>query len=121
MIAIRPIGQRRASVRDFFSKQKISRCSALVLLATTLAVLAGCGGGSLADAGGGTGGGTTPPSTAPTLSLALLDSSGAATTALAAGAPPTFPATLKDAAGAPMPNTVISFASGDATLGVVSP
>ena len=81
----------------------------MVLLATTLAVLAGCGGGSPADAGGGTGGGTTPPSTAPTLSLALLDSSGAATTALAAGAPLTVQATLKDAAGAPMPNTVISF------------
>jgi len=77
----------------------------LVLLAATLAVLAGCGGGTP----GGTGGGTTPPSTTPTLSLALLDSSGAATTALAAGAPLTVQATLKDAAGAPMPNTVISF------------
>ena len=104
-------------MRDFFSRQEISRCSALVLLAATLAVLAGCGGGTPAGAGGG----TTPPSPEPTLSMVLLDSSGAATTALTAGAPLTVQATLKDAAGAPMPNTVVSFASGDATLGVVSP
>ena len=53
--------------------------------------------------------------------MVLLDGSGAATTALTAGAPLTVQATLKDATGAPMPNTVISFTSGDTTLGVVSP
>jgi len=106
-------------VRNFFSKQKISRCSALVFLAAALAVLAGCGGGSPGDVAGGT---TPPPSTAaPTLSLALLDSSGTATTALTAGAPLTVQATLKDAGGALIPNTVISFTSADTTLGVVSP
>ena len=106
-------------MRNFFSKQKISRCSALVFLAAALAVLAGCGGGSPGDVAGGT---TPPPSTAaPTLSLALLDSSGTATTALTAGAPLTVQATLKDAGGALIPNTVISFTSADTTLGVVSP
>jgi len=118
MIAIRPIGQRGASVRNFFSNQKISRCSALVLLAATLAVLAGCGGGT---PGGTT---TTPPPTStatPTLSVVLLDGSGAVTTALAVDAPLTIQATLKDAAGAVIPNAVISFTSADPTLGVVSP
>jgi len=52
--------------------------------------------------------------------MVLLDSGGAVTTALAPGVPLTVQATLKDAAGAAMPNTVISFASDDATLGVVS-
>lgn len=106
-------------MRNFFFKRKISRCSALVLLAATLAVLAGCGGGSPAGSGGGT---TPPPSTAtPTLSMVLLSSSGAVTTALTAGSPLTVQATLKDVAGTPLPNTVISFTVGDATLGVVSP
>ena len=91
----------------------------MVFLAAALAVLAGCGGGSPGDVAGGT---TPPPSTAaPTLSLALLDSSGTATTALTAGAPLTVQATLKDAGGALIPNTVISFTSADTTLGVVSP
>jgi hypothetical protein len=117
MIAIRPIGQRRASVRNFFSEQKISRNSALVLLAAMLVVLAGCGGGSPAGAGGG----TTPPGTTPTLSLVLLDSSGATTTVLKSGAPLTVQATLIDATGAPSASTLIAFSSADTTLGVVSP
>lgn len=105
-------------MRNFLSGQTVSRCSAWALLAATLAVLAGCGGGSP----GGSGDGTTPPSTAtPTLSMVLLDSGGAGTTALAPGVPLTVQATLKDAAGAPIPNTVIAFTSADTTLGVVSP
>ena len=105
-------------MRNFLSGQTVSRCSAWALLAATLAVFAGCGGGSPGDSGGGT---TPPPTGEPTLSMVLLDSSGAVTTALAPGVPLTVQATLKDAAGAPIPNTVIAFTSADTTLGVVSP
>ena len=67
-------------MRNFFSiNQKVSRCSALVLLAASLAVLAGCGGGSPASTSTTT---TTPPvATAATVQLLVsspqMPSSGA--------------------------------------------
>lgn len=113
---------------SFFISQKITKCSALFLLAASLAVLAGCGGGSPSSAvgtSGGASGGTTDGSTGATatstVTVALQDSTGAAATNLTAGTPLTIKATLKDASGAPMANKVIAFASQDATLAKVSP
>ena len=109
-------------MRNFFPRstrvlRRVPRGSCLL---PCFSHLPGCGGGTPADTPPGEG--TTPPATpAPTLSIVLRDSSGAVTTTLSAGAPLTVQATLKDAAGAVVPNTVISFASGDTTLGVVSP
>lgn len=112
---------------SFFISRKITRCSAWVLLAASLAVLAGCGGGSpgsgggTAGSGGTSGGGSAGAGTGPTLSMALTDSTGAVSSALTLGASLTVQATLKNAAGAAMPNTVISFTSSDTTLGTVTP
>lgn len=128
-MAIGPIGQRRVSVRNFFSvNQNKSRWSALLLLAAALAVLTGCGGGSAGGAagtsGGGTGGtsgGSTGAAATATLTLTLQDSTGAAATNLTAGTPLIIQATLKDASGAPMADKVIAFSSQDAALAKVTP
>lgn len=60
-------------MRNFFSiNQKIPRCSAMVLLAAMLAVLAGCGGGSPASTSSTT---TTTPPVATAATVQLLVSS----------------------------------------------
>lgn len=114
--------------------QEISRLSAPLLLAATLAILAGCGssgsivaakdtsGGTTTGSTGTTTGttGTTVTTTAPTLTLALTNSAGATVTSISNGAPGTLKATLKNAAGAVVPNAVVTF-STDGTLATISP
>lgn len=84
----------------------------LMLTATMVAVLAACGGGGGGgDAGtpvvggGGTGGGGTTPVTTPTMTLALSSST------VTANAPATVTASLRTATGAPIPGTVVTFAT----------
>lgn len=110
---------------------KISRFSAAFFLATALALLSGCGsggaGGSPASSGtggaggtGGTTGGDGTTAAAPTITFALTNSAGAAVNSVSTGAPATVKATLRDATGAAVPNTVVTF-STDATLATITP
>ena len=105
--------------RNFWS-QEISSLSASLFLAATLAVLAGC------SPGPGTYALRTQQAehpavpSAPTITLALTDAAGATVTSISSDAPATVKATLKDAAGAVVPNAVVTF-STDATLATITP
>jgi hypothetical protein len=104
------------------------RLAALTLIAA--AALAACGGGggnpgAVGAPGGssGNGGGTgTTPSVpaAPTVSLALLSAGGQASNSLSGATPLTVQATVKDAAGKPVKDALVTFAT-DATLATFSP
>ncbi len=105
--------------RDFLS-QEISKFSAFFCLAAILAVLAGCGSGSTA---------MTPAvpliapplgTTGPALTLELTDAAGAKVNAISVVAPGTAKATLKNTAGAVVPNSVVTF-STDSTLATITP
>lgn len=114
--------------RNFLSPG-ISRFSASLFLALTLAILAGCGSGGSGGTpvangtGGTTGTGTgtgTTPTPVPTITFALTDAAGAAVSSISIGAPATVKATLTDAAGAAVANSVVTF-STDASLATISP
>ena len=97
---------------NFFGSKKITGFSMLLLLAAPIALLAGCGGGGAAAAGSGT--------AAPSITVALTDSTGAATTSISSGAPATVKATVKDSKGAVVAGAVVTF-STDATLATIDP
>ena len=100
----------------------------LILVAATSLLLAACGGGggSPGSSGSGTGTstgtspGTTPVAAAPTLTLALVDATGTAKSSITTSSPLTAMATVKDATGKPIANTVVAFAVGP-DLTVISP
>lgn len=98
-------------MRDLFSSQKMTKFSAVFLLAAALAVLAGC---SDNTSGIGT---TTTTTVAGTAALTIALSSNSLTTTSSTA---TVSATLKDASGTPMAGQVVAF-STDATLGSLSP
>ena len=89
------------------------------------AMLVACGGGGgVGDSsGGGTGGGTGGgggATTSPTLTLALVDNNGAATTSVSAAGLVYAKATLKNASGAVVAGTKVTFVV-DAALVTLSP
>lgn len=108
-----------------------------VLLATALAVLAGCGGG-LPDSGSTTGStsatsGTSAPASGSTvdnsilpinpadsLTIALTNAAGASGAAISANSPGTVTATVKDPTGAPVPRALVTFLT-DATKATIAP
>lgn len=101
--------------------------SGVILLGAILA-LAGCGGddsggpgglGTPPVDGGGGGGGTT--TAAPSLSIALTDDAGDTITTISSVSPATVKATVRDAAGAAVANTVVTFAVDTAGLVVLTP
>lgn len=109
----------------------IARLSASLFLATALAMLAGCGsggaGGSASSTGlpgSGSSGGTTgsdgTTAATPTITFAMTNAAGSATNSISTGAPATVKATVKDATGAPVASTVVTF-STDSTLATISP
>ncbi len=94
-------------------------------------MLTGCGGGgaaagtaaaaAAAAAASGVPATTLPAVVAaPTLTIALTTAAGVSTTSISAAAPATVKATLKNAAGAAVPNTVVTFTT-DATLASMNP
>ncbi|MDR3480503.1 MAG: Ig-like domain-containing protein [Burkholderiaceae bacterium] len=86
--------------------------SKIILLALSMAMallLSACGGGG-GSAGTATGGSTT--TTTPTITLKLVNSSGVATNVVTESAPLTGEATVLDATGAPIANTVVTFSTG---------
>jgi len=114
--------------RKFLTKDTSGHSSPLCLLAI-LAVLAGCGSGSIVTPKTSTGDTTTPATggttatvttAAPSFSFTLNNSAGATVTTISNGAPGTLKATLKNAAGAVVPNAVVTF-STEATLVTISP
>lgn len=120
-------------MRNFNVQGLIARIRLAFLMMLALAV-AGCGGGgggssstdcptqystSCGTTGGGTtGGGTT--TSAPTVSVAILDSAGAATTNLPSSGSVTVSATVKNAAGTAVKSALVTFAT-DTSLGVFNP
>lgn len=95
---------------NHFCSKKITGFSASFLLAAAVALLAGCGGGGSATTGTG----------APSITVTLTDSTGATVTNLPSGAPTIVQATVRDAAGIAVANTVITF-STDAALATIAP
>ncbi len=100
----------------------------LLMCATLALALAACGGGggnpgAVSGGGGtgtpGTGGGTTAPA-APSVAVSFVNASGAATNSLTAGTPLIAKATVRDAAGRPIPEALVTF-STDNTLALFSP
>lgn len=87
-------------------------------------VLTACGGGGGAGtttgSAGGSGGTDVTPVVAPTLTLALVDSAGAVTNSVSASGFVSAKATLKDASGAVVAGTKVTF-SGDVALVKISP
>lgn len=119
---------------NIFSSKRIARFSLPLLLAASVAMLTGCGGGGAAagtaaaasgvgatnTAATATASGVPATVTAPTLTIALTTAAGATTTSISTAAPATVKATLKNAAGAAVPNTVVTFTT-DATLASMNP
>ncbi|GAB3386385.1 Ig-like domain-containing protein [Massilia agri] len=93
-----------------------------------VAVLSACGGGG-GDPGttvggngsgnGGGGGSPTAPAT-PTVAITFVNASGQASNSLTGATPLTVQATVRDSAGKPVPNALVSFAT-DNELAVFSP
>lgn len=100
------------------------------LLAATAVLLVSCGGGGgspgatvgtgSGGSGSATGGSATPVAASPTITLALVDVAGVPKTSITTSSPLTVQATVKDAAGKPLPNTIVAFAVGP-DLTVISP
>ncbi|TFW30739.1 Ig-like domain-containing protein [Massilia horti] len=77
------------------------------------------GGGGNPAPGGGTGGGGTVPA-APTVTLAFVNAAGQPSNSLTGATPLTVKATVRDAAGKPVPNVIVAFAT-DEKLALFSP
>jgi hypothetical protein len=85
-------------------------------------ILAACGGGGGSPgitvgtgttggtSGSGSGTGTTTTAKSPTIAVELIDASGTAKTSVTSANPVTVRATLLDEKGAPIPNTIVTFA-----------
>lgn len=111
-----------------FFKLVTSRAGHLFLGAVLTVSIAACGGGggsagsTGAGATSGTGSGTTPSATvtAGIVKLVLVDAQGAPSQALTLAGPITAQATVVDITGKPVPNTIVTFATGG-TLSTLSP
>jgi len=98
--------------------KKFKEWLALSLCAGLLAACGGGGGnpGTVNPGGGGTG--TNPPvAQTPTVTIALVNSSGTASNTLTSVAPLTARATVKDKDGKVVPNALVTFASNNAPGG----
>lgn len=87
---------------------------ATVWLAAVLAACGGGGGSPGVTPGGNNGGGTTPP--AYTMTLDLIDASGAASNAISAAGLSTAKVTIKSSTGAPASGALVSFAASDSLV-----
>ena len=112
----------------------IHKSFAPVLLASTLAVLAGCGGGlpPSGSTAGSTSGGTVatsgnavdntiaPVNPVDSLTIALTNAAGVSVSAISVPFPATVKVTLKDPSGAVVPQVVVTFVT-DATKATIVP
>lgn len=98
-------------MRDLFFSQKMTKFSAVFLLAAAIAALTGCSAGTTPTSSTT----TTTTAAAPTITIALTP-----TNSIGPGVNATVTATLKDAAGAGITGAVIAF-SANSTLGQLNP
>lgn len=108
-------------------KNNYVRGSLALLLAATLSACGGGGGnpGTTGSGGTGTGGTPTTPTTptvpaTPTVALSFVNAGGQASNSLTGATPLTVRALVRDQAGQPVPNALVSFAT-DPALAVFSP
>ncbi len=93
------------------------------LLVSVSLVACGGGGGSPGGTGGGAGGGGgggTPAGT-PTLAVSIVNSAGTSVTSIAVGGGFEARATLRDARGAVVPNTVVTFSLSGSSIASILP
>jgi hypothetical protein len=117
---------------DFKNQTAGRHVPALLTALVAAALLSACGGGGgnpgtiggSASGSSGTGStgstGGTGTAAAPTVSVALVNASGATTNSLTGAAPLAVKATVLDASKKPVPNAIVTFAT-DNTLAVFSP
>lgn len=98
-----------------FRDCSMGRWLQIAFLAFVSIALAACGGSSNRDQIN-----NAPPAPVPTLTLSLLDTNGAASSALTLSGPLTAQASVRDAAGNPAANIIVTFAAGG-SLSVISP
>lgn len=99
-----------------FTHRKISFCKIVQIalgVATAIAMSACGGGGGSAGTVPGTGSSSTSPASAA-LTLKLVNTSGAASSLVSTSSPLTAQAMVLDASGAPVPNTLVNFKTGQA-------
>jgi hypothetical protein len=103
-------------MRDLFSNQKINKYAKVLLLAMVVTI-AGCTSGTSTSTSPTT---TTPTTTiaAPTIALALTDPTTGLTTT---STPAKVKATVLDATGAPVSNTVVTFSVTNTALATLTP
>lgn len=113
-------------------KYEISGFSASLFLASSLTILTGCGSGpdvpksttttaTTAGTAVTTPGATTAVTTAASnVTFTLTNATGTTVTSISNGAPATLKATLKNAAGAAIPNATVTF-SADGALATITP
>lgn len=105
------------------NKQSISTFVSLGAAVLAAVVMAACGGGggspgTTGNNNGSTSGGSTVVT--PTMTLDLFDATGVSKTSVTPASPLTARATVKDATGTPIANTIVTFATGD-TLTTLTP
>jgi hypothetical protein len=110
-----------------FLQRTLAKPVRLLIGASLAVALSACGGGggSPGTVGQTPTTPTTPGSPAallnPTMTMSIVDGTGATTTALSGGQSATVRALVKDAAGAIVPNAIVTFTASDATLVVFTP
>lgn len=105
--------------RPMWLRSSFSLFATALLLFALSQVLSGCSaGGRSAEASGS---GDTATAKAATMSVTLVDSSGASTTNLAAGAPLSVRINLRDGNGNAIANAVVEVSSSNEDVGKVSP
>lgn len=110
---------RFGSITNIF--RKVARLGTAGFMVLTIASCGG-GGGSPGSTGTGsdTGSDTGTTTSQPTITLALFDTNGVSTTSVTTASPMTARATVVDAAGVPLANTIVTFATGG-TLTTLTP
>ena len=104
-----------AFISGKFSMRKILTAVLGIVVALLLASCGG-GGGSAGTTGGGTStgsgsSGSGSSTDAPTISIKLLDTTGAATSVITSSGPVTAKATVTSATGTPVSNTIVTFST----------
>ena len=112
-----------ACVQNLFFNQKFSKFLLPFLLTFIFAILPGCGPGKVGTSSGATTGASgvaATPAATPIMSIALANNSGTPVTSISTNAPANVTVTLKDATGAAMSNTIVTFSTAS-SLATISP
>ena len=110
-------------MQNLLYSKKIHKLLAVLLSASAFALLSACGDGGTAAGGTTTttGGGGTVPVGAPSLVIALTDSMGTTVNSVSNGTSATVNATLRNAAGAPVAFTIVTFSTASTMATMIPP